>query len=117
MSTGWRRQGTLPEGEPPVLLGEFCGRVARGSSREASPSAGTARGYSSHAYAAGILKCQVRDTKRADGRRNRSHPPRPWVFPHPSVDQARCARTHGGRARPAIVPQAAYVLVSGMDLG
>jgi len=60
MSTGWRRQRALPEGEPPVLLGEFCGRMARGSSKEAAPSAGTARGYSSQPYAAGVLECQVR---------------------------------------------------------
>jgi hypothetical protein len=53
MSTGWRRQRAFPEGEPSVLLGEFCGPMARGSSKEAAPSAGTARGYSSHAYAAG----------------------------------------------------------------
>jgi hypothetical protein len=37
-------------------------------------------------------------------------------FSAPSADQARYARTHSGRRRPAIVPRTAYVLVSGMDL-
>ena len=32
MSAGWRRQRALPEGEAAVLLGEFCGWAARGSS-------------------------------------------------------------------------------------
>ena len=54
---------------------------------------------------------------RADGRRNRSHRPRPWVFPPPSVDQARCARTHSGRRQPGKPTRTAYVLVSGMGLG
>ena len=52
-----------------------------------------------------------------DGRRHRSHRPRPWAFPPPSVDQARCRRTHSGRPQPAIVPRMAYGLVSGMSLG
>jgi aryl-alcohol dehydrogenase-like predicted oxidoreductase len=37
-------------------------------------------------------------------------------FSPPSVDQARCPRTHSGRRRPGTVPEMAYVLVSGMDL-
>ena len=52
-----------------------------------------------------------------DGRPNRSQRPRPWIFPHPSVDQAWCPRTHSGRPRPEIAPRAAYVLVSGLALG
>jgi hypothetical protein len=48
-----------------VLLGEFCGWVAQGSSQEVVPSASTARRYSSHAGAAGILKWQTRAGTRA----------------------------------------------------
>ena len=52
-----------------------------------------------------------------DGQRDRSHRARPWIFPAPSVDQARYARTYSGRAWPGMPPRTAYVLVSGMDVG
>jgi hypothetical protein len=76
-----------------VLPGEFCGWAARGSSKEAVPSAGTARRYSSHACAAGILKWQVRGGIRvgavcitAPTRPVRGlFRPRPWAGPCPSV--------------------------------
>ena len=35
----------------------------------------------------------------------------------PSAGRAGKPRTHSGRARPAIVPRTAYVLVSGVGLG
>ena len=39
-----------------------------------------------------------------------------WLFPPPSVVQARCARTHSGRRRRGMAPRTAYALVSGMGL-
>jgi hypothetical protein len=116
MSAGWRRQRALPEGEAPVLLGEFCGWVPRGSSREASPSAGKARGYSSHACAAGILKWQVRVGIQA-GTVSMTLPPapsvaipapvrglvrgRPWAGPCSSVAGSATVRGPRGPRNPA----------------
>ena len=63
-----------------------------------------------------ILKCQVK-AREPDGR---SVKPLPIAasesFLSPSVDQARCPRTHGGRRRPGKPPRTAYALVSGMGL-
>ena len=53
-----------------------------------------------------------RPQSRAGGRRNRSYRPRPWAS-RPSVDQARCPRTHSGRRRPGTEPRTSYALVSG----
>ncbi len=77
------------------------------------------------------------------GQRNRSHRPRPWIFPAPSVacsdlvrgssrprpwpaplpsvprtpPRTRRPRTHSGWRQPGITPRSASMLVSGMDLG
>lgn len=71
---------------------------------------------------------------RADGRRNRSHRSRPWIFPPSSVARSLlvrgafrlrpwparsgspCPRTHSGRRQREIAHRSTYVLVSAIFL-